>query len=425
MAPKPPKIKGLFTENDQATFFSISVQPWHNIIQDNLVTSNCFVLVVSCYKMQKGAEHEFLQFDISSPDKVHTCIVIAERGGGFRDAAQPADTIAPVDTMTGAATPPDAMTPPLSSLDVAEDPTASSADESSPRVGEATKTDRKTKQKSTRPPYISSISKKSQMGAHDLVSYATLGSRASAELERKCEKATRICTLTFSEKDRPSATQIATLLYVTSKHEPTYSITNTQCYWFVETVFDALKSLFVSAQEDITNRRGGTWNRVPVPTKPRSAVEVCDKYRAAWAALAEEGEQKHRAEQRQEEERQREREQRQTAEEAARIEREKRQAAEEQRQAAEEQRQAAEEQRQAAEEEKMKAVERARAAEDANARLLRDLEALRRKPAHTTGTYSPVIDIVRIRPHEVRKDIKFRLGGLGGERGGIPQKAPS
>ncbi|KAI6104489.1 hypothetical protein EV401DRAFT_666610 [Pisolithus croceorrhizus] len=348
MAPEPPKIKGLFTENDQATFFSISVQPWHDIIRDNLVTSNCFVLVVSCYKMQKGAEHEFLRFDISSPDKVHTCIVIAERGGGFRgrhrdcsDAAQPADTIAPVDTMTGAATPPDAMMPPLSSLDVAEDPTVSSADESSPHVGEATKTDRKTKQKSTRPPYISSISKKSQMGAHDLVSYATLGSRASAELERKCEKATRICTLTFSEKDRPSATQIATLLYVTSKHEPTYSITNTQCYWFVETVFDALKSLFVSAQEDITNRRGGMWNRVPVPTKPRSAVE------------------KRRAEQRQqEEERQQEREQRQTAEEAARIEREK---------------------RQAAEEEKMKAVERARAAEDANARLLRDLEVLRRK----------------------------------------------
>ncbi|KAI6118904.1 hypothetical protein EDD16DRAFT_1726686 [Pisolithus croceorrhizus] len=317
MAPKPPKIKGLFTENDQATFFSISVQPWHNIIQDNLVTSNCFVLVVSCYKMQKGAEHEFLQFDISSPDKVHTCIVIAERGGGFRgrhrdcsDAMQPANTIAPVDTMTEAATLPDAMMPLLSSLDVAEDPT------------------------------------KSQMGAHDLVSYATLGSRASAELGCKCEKATYICTLTFSEKDRLSATQIATLLYVTSKHEPTYSITNTQCYWFIKTMFDALKSLFMSTQEDIMN----------FPMKPRSAVEVCDKYRVAWAALAEEGEQKRRAEQWQEEERWQEREQHQAAEEAARIEHEKHQAAEEQHQAAEEQHQAAEEQCQAAEEEKMKAV---------------------------------------------------------------------
>ncbi|KAI6094199.1 hypothetical protein EDD16DRAFT_1683683, partial [Pisolithus croceorrhizus] len=183
--------------------------------------------------------------------------------------------------------------------------------------------------------HISSMSSSFQRGAHDLISYATLDSSASAELERKCKKAARICTLTFPEGVGPSANQLATLLYVTSKHEPKYTITNTQCYWFVDTVFEALKSLFAGAQQDIPNHRGGTWNRVRIPTKG-SVDEVCGKYRAARTALAEEAEQKHRAEQQQEEERQREREQRQAAEEVAKREREKRQAAEEQRQAAEE-----------------------------------------------------------------------------------------
>ncbi|KAI6131369.1 hypothetical protein EDD17DRAFT_1514135 [Pisolithus thermaeus] len=272
MAPEHPKIKGLFTEYDLATFFSISVQPWHEIIWDHLITSNCFILIVSCYKMQKGAEYEFLWFNIS-PDKVHMCIVIAERGGGLEMPHNP-----------------------LIALPQQTPPCHHSVYYTLPEILLMTK------QEATCSPYISSISKKSQMGAHDLVSYATLGSRASTELEQKCEKATCICTLTFSEKDRPSAIQLATLLY------------------FIKTVFDALKSLLMSAQEDITNHQGGMWNRVLGPMKPRNVVKVCDKYHAAWAAFAEEAVQKHRAKQ------------------------------------------------QAAEEEKMKAVERAQATEDANAR---------------------------------------------------------
>ncbi|KAI6021142.1 hypothetical protein EDC04DRAFT_380225 [Pisolithus marmoratus] len=390
MAPEPPNFDGLFTLYGQRAFLTSSIELWYRkCIRDNPFTLDCLVIKISWYKKQNGVEHEFLRFDILSPDRVHTSIVIAERGGGVRnqsrdpsDATQPTDTIAPLHTTAGAVTPPDAITPSFSSQDVAEDST----------------TNGRTNEKARRSAHISSTSSSFQRSAHDLVSYATLDSSASAELEWKCKKAARICTLMFPEGVGPSANELATLLYVTSKHEPTYTITNTQCYWFVDTVFEALKSLFPGAQQDIANHRGGTWNRVRIRTK-ESVDEVCGKYRAARTALAEEAQQKHRAEQQQEEERQREREQRQVAEEVAKREREKRQVAEEQRQAAEEQRQAAEEQRQAAEEwaremeeererERQAAEERARemeeerqkerqAAEEEIAQLRRELKASR------------------------------------------------
>ncbi|KAI6041111.1 hypothetical protein EDC04DRAFT_2671990 [Pisolithus marmoratus] len=370
MAPEAPKIDGLFTEYGLAAFFSSSVEPWYlKCIRDNPVTSDCRVVSVGWYKKQNGVEHEFLRFDISSPDKVHTSIVIAERGGGDRnpnrdpsDATQATDTIAPIDTMAGPSSPPDVPTPPFASPDATGDSTASSADESSAHIiDKAAKTNGKTKRKSRRPAPISSFSSSTQRGAHDLVSYATLDSGASAQLERKCTKAARVCALTFSENAMPSANELATLLYVTSKHEPTYSVTNTQCYWFVETVFEALKVLFTGAEQDTASHRGGTWNRVPIRTK-ESVEEVCAKYRAARAALEEEIRQKERVERQQEEERRREREQRRAAEERAL---------------------AADAQRQAAEDERQRAEERARAAEEANAELRRRLEALERAGAST------------------------------------------
>ncbi|KAI6124337.1 hypothetical protein EDD17DRAFT_1876452 [Pisolithus thermaeus] len=385
MAPEPPQIDGLFTENGAPAFFSSSIEPWYKkCIRDNPATSDCLVVEVVWYKKQNGAEHEFLRFNISSPDKVHTSIVIAERGGGVRNqnrdpsgATQPADTIAPIET-TGAVTPPDATVPPISSQDVTGDSTASSADESSPRVDEATKTNGRPKPKTRPSAHIGSISTSFQRSAHDLVNYATLDSTASSELERRCKKATRDCVLTFPEGAGPSASQLATLLYVTSKHEPSYTLTNTQCYWFVETVFDALKSLFAGAAQDNPKRRGGTWNRVPIPTKGGSVDVVCAKYRAARAALAEEAEQKRKAEQQQAEERQREREQRLAAEARALAAEEQRQAAEEQRRAAEERARAAEEERrrerQTAEEERRRERQ---AAEEEIAKLRRELEASR------------------------------------------------
>ncbi|KAI6098361.1 hypothetical protein EDD16DRAFT_1663301 [Pisolithus croceorrhizus] len=350
MAPKPPKFDGLFTVYGQRTFLTSSIELWYRkCIRDNPFTLDCLVIKTSWYKKQNGVEHKFLQFDILSPDRVHTSIVIAER-----DATQPTDTIAPLDTTAGAVTLPDAIMPSFSSQDVMGDSIVSSANESSLHVNEVTKTNGRTNEKARHLAHVSSTSSSFQRGAHDLVSYATLDSSASAGLERKCKKAAQICMLTFPEGVGPSANKLATLLYVTSKHEPTYTITNTQCYWFVNTVFEALKPLFLGAQQDTANHRGGMWNRVRIHTK-ESTDEVCGKYRAARTALAEEAEQKHRAEQQQEEERQWEREQHQAAEEVTKREREKCQAAEEQCQAVEEQAREMEEERerecQAAEEE--------------------------------------------------------------------------
>ncbi|KAI6009181.1 hypothetical protein EDC04DRAFT_2774204 [Pisolithus marmoratus] len=387
MAREYPMIKGLFTGYQQLAFLSSSIEPWYDGIRRNHITCHCIVVEVIWYKKQNGVEHEFLRFNIFSPDKKHIAIVIAERAGSIRnmnrdpsDPTQPANTtIAPIDAMTG----PIAL--PFTLPDLTGDSAASSDDERSPRMGKATKTNRQTKQKAKPSAQISSISSSSPRGAHDLM----------------CNKATRICGLKFSENGGPSANELATLLDVTSKHEPAYTLINTQCYWFVATVFAALKSLFVGAEQDITTHQGGTWNGLPIRTK-ESLDEVCAKYRAARAALLEEIELKRRVEHQQEDERQREREQCQAAEEAAKRERKKRQAAEDTAKAAEDAAKAAEDEKQrerkkrqiaedaakVAEDEKQRerkkrqvAEERARAAEEANAKLLRDLEALQRAGA--------------------------------------------
>ncbi|KAI6128650.1 hypothetical protein EDD16DRAFT_1723850 [Pisolithus croceorrhizus] len=361
MAPQPPIIKGLFTGYEVSDFFSTNIEPWFDDIRSNPATWNCSVVGVSYYKMDKGLKHEFLRFDILSPDKAHTSIVIAERTGGSDDDTQPADNIAPV---ARAVTSPDTTSP-----DVAGDSTVSNAEESNLHVDEATRTNGKTRQKTRVSRQFAGITKKYPIGARDWASYATLESRAGAVLDQECKKAKRNCTLTFSEENRPSAIQLATLLRVTSRLEPMYSLAHTQCYWFVRTVFGALKRLFQDAKQDIPKHSGGTWNGLPIPMKENMDV-VCEKYRDAWAALVEEAAQKRRAEQQEKEEREREREQRRVAEEERERERE-------QRRAAEEERQRAEERARVAEEEIQREREQRQAAEEANAKLLQELEALR------------------------------------------------
>ncbi|KAI6100052.1 hypothetical protein EDD16DRAFT_481323 [Pisolithus croceorrhizus] len=313
LAPEHPKINGLFTAYERSNFYYLSVEPWYlNCIRNNPDTWHCSVVEAAWYKKQNGGEHEFLRFDISSPDKRHTCIVIAERNGGGGnanrdrcDSTGTTDTGAPIDTVSGPVTP----------LGATGDSTSK----------------------------LSLTSSSSLWVADGLISYATLDSRASAQLEHILKKATRVCSLTFSEKARPSANELATLLYLASKLQPTYTVTSTQCYWFVDTVFTALKSLFEDAEQDIVIHRGGTWNGVPIYAK-ESVKEVCGKYREARAALALEVEERCRLERIRIQQRQWEREQlqaaqvrAQAAEEIAQREREKRLAAEDRARAAEEQ----------------------------------------------------------------------------------------
>ncbi|KAI6010557.1 hypothetical protein EDC04DRAFT_791058 [Pisolithus marmoratus] len=241
------------------------------------------------------------------------------------------------------ATPPDTAVV-SSTSSYAGDATASSADEGSPHAGPATMTNRKTKQKATKHVGTSSGSSfKPPRGAHDCVSYATRDSVAGAQLEGVHEKDRRIHMLTFPERV-PSANQLATLLYVTSTLEPNYDIKETQCYWFAATVFGALKSLFGGVEQEIANCRAGTTRGVRITSIKDSMEPVCERYKAARATLAEEIEQKRKAEQQvQEEERRQERAQREAAQEAAKREREQRQRAEEEQQREHEQRQAVEE----------------------------------------------------------------------------------
>ncbi|KAI6094170.1 hypothetical protein EDD16DRAFT_1687418 [Pisolithus croceorrhizus] len=330
MVPVHPKIGGLFTAYGTLSPFHFSVEPWYlDYILKNPHTYDCTVVDVGRYKEKNGVKHEFLRFEISSPDKCHTCILIAERNGAGGnahrdpcDSTRTTDNNASTDTVSGSVA-----------------PLCANGD-------------------STKPGLSSSFSSSSRWAADDLIRCATLGCTAGDRLEEKCKRATRICTLTFSEKARPSANELGTLLYLTSKLEPTYTVTSTQCYWYAKTVFTALETLFVDAKPNVAKHPGGTCYGVSVPTK-ESVGEVCDKYREARDALAlevanrrglerEQAEERRREPQAAEEERQREHEQLQAAEARAR---------------------AAEEERQTERERRLAADERARAAEEEIARL--------------------------------------------------------
>ncbi|KAI5987275.1 hypothetical protein F5J12DRAFT_560265 [Pisolithus orientalis] len=193
----------------------------------------------------------------------------------------------------------------------------------------------------------------SKRDAYNRVHFGTRLTAAGAQVEEMCDKPQRLCTLSFTGA-RPTANELATLLYVTSAQEPKYAIAQTQCYWFVATVFDALKMRYKGTVQDNLTHRGGTIRGVPVAIKA-SGKEVCAKYREARAALAEEIEQERRLKQQQEEERQREREQRQAAEEA-------------------------EERARAAEEERQREC---KVAQEEIAKLQRELQALRRAETNT------------------------------------------
>ncbi|KAI5989896.1 hypothetical protein EDD15DRAFT_2198261 [Pisolithus albus] len=378
MAPEPPRIRGLFTGYGTPYAVTITnVELWNDTyIRKNLITRGCLVTTIRWYKERKNVQHEFLRVDILSPDKVHIAIVIADRGvTEHTDATTP--PVNPTDSVIGPSTPPVTTTPPIASPDVASDSTESSADETTPNIdrGESAATDGKKKPKAERSSTNASSSSNSisRLPARDAISYATLDSTASAELEQRCKDADCISTLTFPENAGPSADKIATLIVVTSALEPMYQLMHTQCYWFVATVFEASKRLFPGAEQDITKHKGGSCYRIRIPQKS-SVDAVCGEYDKARTALDAEIEEERRVEREQEEKRRRE-----IAElrAAAEREHEQRRAADEQRQAAEESSKREREQRQAAEEAAKREREQRQAAEEEIAKLRRELEASR------------------------------------------------
>ncbi|KAI6028017.1 hypothetical protein BKA83DRAFT_4237290 [Pisolithus microcarpus] len=383
MAPRPPEIPGLFTDYRKGRPTGIdNITLWNDIyIRRNPVTRQCLVTKVHWYKGRANLQHEYLRFDISSPDKAHTAILIAERLAGDITKDKHAN---PMDPAIGPGIP-SVTIPPLSALqDVASDSIVSSADETSPNIarGESTATDGKKKLKAevSFKKASSSSNSISRRLAKDEIVYATLDSIASAPLEQRCKDSDCISTLTFPEDAGPSANKIATLLVVTSALEPTYQLMNTQCYWFVATVFEALKCLFPGAKQDITGHTGGTWYQVRIPKKS-SVDAACAKYKVAQSLLDVEIEEEHRVQQEREEARRREIEELRAAAEREREQRraadEQYRAADKQYRAADEQYRAADEQRQAAEEATRREREQRQAVEEENAKLRRELEALR------------------------------------------------
>ncbi|KAI5984111.1 hypothetical protein F5J12DRAFT_787661 [Pisolithus orientalis] len=291
--------------------------------------------------MGKRVEHEFLWFDISSPNNQHTSIVIAERGGGGvhspnSDTTQAADTLAQADTMVDTTASP--LTPPETSAlspDVGN-PTASSANESSPLLDKVTKSDGKIKQKTNTAQFAASFSSSFKRAAGDWV-------------EGMCNRPRLVCTLSFTGA-KPTANELATLLYVTSAQEPKHNLHDTQCHWFATTVFDALNILYEGAEQD------------PTPHQVGMICGVSVNFKASR--------------QEQEEQRQQECEQCQAADEAVKR-------AEEERQRECKQCEAAEQERQKECKQCKVAEERAQAAQEEIEKLLQEVEALKRAGAST------------------------------------------
>lgn len=96
----------------------------------------------------------------------------------------------------------------------------------------------------------------------------------------------------YANVPRVSASEVATLLVLTSELKQRHSVTEADD-WFVQTVFEALKCLFEVVEKDTARYWGGLWNKVLIPPEGSVNEEVCAKYHAV---LAEEAEEMHRRE---------------------------------------------------------------------------------------------------------------------------------
>ncbi|KAI5983258.1 hypothetical protein EDD15DRAFT_2202246 [Pisolithus albus] len=107
---------------------------------------------------------------------------------------------------------------------------------------------------------------------------------AHASMECKCNASDCILMLRFPEDSGLMAHKLATLLVKISALEPEYHLMNTQCYWFVATVFQACKCLFPCVKQETTKSIAGTWFEVGILTKP-SLDATCTSYEAVQSVL--------------------------------------------------------------------------------------------------------------------------------------------
>ncbi|KAF9237191.1 hypothetical protein BU15DRAFT_63357 [Melanogaster broomeanus] len=209
----PPEIRGVFTAMNTGPFF-ISVYDWHLLLNIQATqTSQCFVEDVVHYKCTEGKEHEFLRFQISHPAGPWKAFVFYDRTVKTCD-----DNRDPVQFHKAALL-------------------CSSSPISTPSFG--------------------------NFPEMDIIYAASANSTALKLLGRFSKNHTHVRTLTYNANGvQPSVLDLAMLLKVTSCHAPLYRIDENQCYWFSDTVYDALAQLFPDHR---TSTKGGTYRSVDIP----------------------------------------------------------------------------------------------------------------------------------------------------------------
>ncbi|KAI5992369.1 hypothetical protein F5J12DRAFT_859987 [Pisolithus orientalis] len=271
-------VDGLF--EDQMSHFTTSW--WERVIRGDDNAARCYVEKVCWHKQSSTVQHEFLQFDILSMDGRYKSTVVAERGKDRTNSDRTREfaTRSPPTDTTVTANPP-----------TFADPTAT---ENFPAVViPASPANVTPSADSTAPGHNGNIlsslgSSKPSIEADDAVYSAAFGSPGAIKLAVKCTAAICLRTLTFPKGSvRPSAHELSTLLAVTSNHILVYNLMESQCYWFSETVFKALKRLFPLAREDIQSDRAGRWRGVAIPTAESVETEAERKRRTGQQIVEE------------------------------------------------------------------------------------------------------------------------------------------
>ncbi|KAF9234398.1 hypothetical protein BU15DRAFT_79081 [Melanogaster broomeanus] len=235
MAP-PTEIAGLFTSLHPIT---LPVDIWSATLNINAANaSRCFVKEVVHYKRTGGKEHEFLRFTVSHPEESWKAFVFTDR-----------------TTKKHSGNGESSLSNKVAMLSNPSSSSSSSSSHSSPLAP-----------------------------ACDTIYVATDHSAALEKLHGTFfnDRHETIRTLTFDT--RPSVMELATLLTVTSHHAPSYSLCQNQCYWFADTVYEALRQLFPHHRERIDSGRSGTCHHVPIP-KADSFKDVCAAYDEERAAI--------------------------------------------------------------------------------------------------------------------------------------------
>lgn len=233
-----PTVPGLFTPQQTRN----GVSAWRTIIFSDHLPSQCRLKKMTYCKCQSGKEHEFLLLEFYHPSTSQTTILVVDRTANNPD---------PQNNNNGSS----------SRTSGIISPSASPTPDATDNVFTAPKSAIQTYLTKTFHPYL------------------------------------KLCTLDFSAPGvkGPSATQIAVLLSAVSKSAPQYHVYQYQCYWFAETVWEAVKRLFSGGVEGPWISERSRYRGVKIDNPNRVGV-VCEEFNSEWANIQIEAERKEQEE---------------------------------------------------------------------------------------------------------------------------------